>query len=45
MLPLRDLRVVIVSFAMVIRCLWEKVAENVDISDERILINSLKVIG
>jgi len=45
MLPLRDLRVVIVSFAMVYSLFVGKVAENVDISDERILINSLKVIG
>ena len=46
-LPLGDLRVVVVSFVMVYSLFYllEKVAEKVDISDEKMLINSLKVIA
>ena len=39
------LRVVKVSFVMVYSLLMEKVAEKVDTSDEKFLLNSLKVIA
>ena len=42
MLPLRDLRVVIVSFVMVYSFFCGK---NIDINDEKSLSNSLKVIA